>query len=105
MKWNPRSVAEYLPPPHVVLVATLLESFHPQRSNHLAHQDRLIRREALHFIVVIAVEEDGSERKKGRDRRKGLKAPHPQGLPFIAQMMHYERIWALRSAINSLKGP
>jgi hypothetical protein len=42
----------------------LLESFHPQRSNHLADQDKLTRREASHFIIAIATEEDGSEKKR-----------------------------------------
>jgi hypothetical protein len=43
---------------------SLLESFHPQRSNRSADQDRLTYSEASHFIIAIAAKEDGSEKKR-----------------------------------------
>ena len=54
------------PPPCDVVAFSSLEPFHPQRSNRPADQDRLTRRETSHFIIVITVKEDRSERKKRR---------------------------------------
>ena len=48
------SIAEYLPPPHVVVVATSLESFHSRGSDRPAKGARLTRREASHFVVAMA---------------------------------------------------
>jgi hypothetical protein len=75
------------PPPCSAVAFPSLESFHPRRSNHKAHQDRLTRREASHFIVAIAIEEDGSKTKKRRGWRKRLKTPCSPRLPFIAHTM------------------
>jgi len=55
------------PPPCVAMDFPLLESFHPRRSSHLAHQDKLTRREVSHFIVAITTtkEMDLKERREG----------------------------------------
>ena len=96
MKQNPRSVVEYLPPPHVVVVATLLESFHPRRSSRPVDQDKLTQREASHFIIAIPAEEmDLRGRREGAEGQE-LKMPQPLGIPFIAQTVCYELLWALR---------
>ena len=47
---------------------------------------------------------DGSEKKR-RGQKKGLRTLRPPGLPFIAQIVRYEQLRDLRSAINGLKGP
>jgi hypothetical protein len=77
-----------------------LESFHPRRSNRPTHQDRLTQRESNALHCRHRRRRDGSKRKNRRGRRKGLKTLRPPGLPFIAQTMRCERLWALRSAIN-----
>jgi hypothetical protein len=54
------------PLPRGAMAFPLLESFHPRRSNRLAHQDRLTWREASHFIVAITAKEmDLRERREG----------------------------------------
>jgi hypothetical protein len=53
-----------------------LESFHPRRSNRLANNTKLTRREASHFIAItiMAEEEHGSEEEeeKGPEERTSL---------------------------------
>ena len=86
MKRDLRNVVEYLPPPHVVVGATLLESFHPRRRSRLVDNTKLTQRKASHFIATtIAAEEDGSEEEEERGQRKGLKTPCPPGASLYSQ--------------------
>jgi hypothetical protein len=46
---------------------------------------KLTRREASHFIAAAITAEKIDLRKKNRrDRRKGLKTPHPPGAPLYS---------------------
>jgi hypothetical protein len=87
MKRDPRSAVEYLPPPHVVVGAASLESFHPQRSSHPVDNTKLTWRKALHFITttIATKEEDGSEKVKRRGQRKGLNTLRPLGASIYSQ--------------------
>ena len=83
MKQNPHSISEYLPPPHVVVGAASLESFHPQSSSCPTDNKKLTRREASHFIATaIAAEEDGSEKKKRGAEERIKDAMSPRDLPL-----------------------
>ena len=85
MKWDPRSVIEYLPPPHVVVATASLESFHPRRHNCSVVNTELTQREVLHFIAAtITVEEDGSkEEEEESGPKEGIETTtSPGGLPL-----------------------
>jgi hypothetical protein len=67
------------------VASTLLESFHPRRISRSAHNTKLIRREALHFITIAiaAKEEDGSEEEEEKGPEEGIEdATSPGGLPL-----------------------
>jgi hypothetical protein len=79
MKPYPRSAVEYLSPPHVVVGAASLESFHPQRSSHPVDNTKLTWREASHFIATE--EEDGSEKEEEKGPEEGIEhVASPRGL-------------------------
>ena len=84
MKWDPRSITEYLPPHHVVVGATSLESFHPRRCYRPVDNTKLTRREATHFITTaIATKEDGSKEEEERGLEEGIEdTTSPGGLPL-----------------------
>jgi hypothetical protein len=50
------------------------------------NKTKLTQREASHFIAtaIASKKTDLKKKKKRRGQRKGLEAPCPRGLPFIA---------------------